>query len=392
VDITVEDEAANPIEGAEVTLEGIGTQTTDATGIALFTDVPPGTYSIDVVAEGFLAGTGSVQVINQDVSVTIVLEEDLGYYWIETFDTEIPSDWTTHMSGSDFLYWYDGKVIFFRQSWTDNPVMLVTPAIDIAPADMIYFDLGEQGNIPQDCAFGTVTDPSDPETFTELALFTPGVDWETFEYDLSNLNNTENEVYFAWKMTAPEVCYFSFDNVILTAGSVGSGKIQGFVRDAETNVAIDAAMITAENSDEETYTIETPFGAHYHLMLPVGNYTVSCISDGYVTGVVEDVEIVAGENVNHTFYLEPAKILTGIGEGDKMQTKVYPNPANDLVVVENASAIQQLEVINHVGQCVYKTNPHAKTLQIDVSNLNTGIYLIKISTADGVDVKQLMVQ
>jgi hypothetical protein len=551
VDITVENEAGDPIEGADVTLEGVGTQTTDDSGVTSFVGLSPGFYSYIVEAEGYITETGSVQVTNQNVSATIVMEVQ-EYYWIETFDTEIPSDWTIHVTSPDFLYWYDGKVIFFRQSWTDNPVMLVTPAIDIEPAGKIMFDMGEQGNIPQDCAFGTVTDPFDPETFTELALYTPGVDWETFEYDLSNLDNTENEVYFAWKMTAPEVCFYGLDNVILTFGapsptdlldedfeeatppnlpmgwtgiidgnggdflythnngsntfailfrqspsttipfilvspavdlsnagdlnfdvqfgqgfledlmvSVGTmtdptdedtynevaqfvipdtwtgwetltvdfstciatdqhvafkflgedtgvffhldnivlaeggvpiGKIQGFVRDAETNLAIDEAVITAVNADDQVFTTETPFGSHYSMLLPEGIYSITCESSAYEGSTVTDVVIVGGENTSQTFYLEPVKILTGINDATDPQTNVWPNPAKGEVNIQSEARISQLTFVNYLGQVVYQTRSNSNMMNVNISEFETGIYFIKIYADDDVITRKLVIE
>jgi len=213
---TVQDEAENPIEGAEVFMEGNGTLITDALGEVVFEGVFPGNYEYAVEAAGFFPGNGEVTVIDQDIfeTVTLVAPE---FYWFEMFDVE-PTDWTYHFTGWDYVYWYDGKMIIFRQSGTTEPLMLVSPAIDIDPANTIMFDLGEQGNAPAMVDFGTMTDPSDPSTFTLIETIEALPEWQTFEYDLSNLSNIETDVYFAWSLPGSDMCFFSIDNVILTEG------------------------------------------------------------------------------------------------------------------------------------------------------------------------------
>jgi hypothetical protein len=131
-----------------------------------------------------------------------------------------------YATNPDFLYWYDGKVIFFRQSGTSNPLMLVTPLIDITDADMLYFDMGEMSGDPV-ASFGVVTDPMDPSTFTEHMSMNPGAAWETFEFDLTTINGGENEVYFAWQLDGTDFSFFSFDNVIITAGGGNEYCLEG---------------------------------------------------------------------------------------------------------------------------------------------------------------------
>ncbi|PKP35970.1 MAG: hypothetical protein CVT98_09835 [Bacteroidetes bacterium HGW-Bacteroidetes-15] len=69
-------DGTDPISGAEVALTGYGTQTTDATGIAIFADVlPESGIAYTVTAADYDDATGAVTVVNADVAegVTMVL-------------------------------------------------------------------------------------------------------------------------------------------------------------------------------------------------------------------------------------------------------------------------------------------------------------------------------
>lgn len=74
VEGTVTDEAVQPIQGANVTLEGYGSRTTTTTdGSFAFSNVPPGEYTLDITARGFLGTERTVQVEPNQVSVAEIL-------------------------------------------------------------------------------------------------------------------------------------------------------------------------------------------------------------------------------------------------------------------------------------------------------------------------------
>ena len=77
----------------------------------------------------------------------------------------------------------------------------------------------------------------------------------------------------------------------------------------------------------------------------------------------------------------PAVGVVEIGNG---QISVYPNPATENVNVKSDYVINTLEVMNYVGQTVYRnSNVEAKTSKINVSKLQAGIYFVKVATVQG---------
>lgn len=62
---------------------------------------------------------------------------------------------------------------------------------------------------------------------------------------------------------------------------------------------------------------------------------------------------------------------------DAAQVKLYPNPASTSITLENESAIELVSIYNVVGQEVKVAAPNSNTITLDISNLETGIYVIK---------------
>nr|NQU91233.1 T9SS type A sorting domain-containing protein [Bacteroidota bacterium] len=62
---------------------------------------------------------------------------------------------------------------------------------------------------------------------------------------------------------------------------------------------------------------------------------------------------------------------------------VFPNPATDVVNIVTDYTIQSVTVVNYVGQAVMEQIVGGNEAQINVSDLETGIYFLRIETVDG---------
>lgn len=173
-------------------------------------------------------------------------------------------------------------------------------------------------------------------------------------------------------------------------GEPQQGKIQGFVRDAVTNVAIPEAEINAANSENSVFTYSTPFGAHYSMMLPAGIYELVCVADGYETYTVSNIPIVANQNKGYTFYLQPvSETITGIENKVTNENKVYPNPATDELTI-SGNNIRSCEILNQTGQQVLTLNGIDGKQTVNINHLPAGVYFIKITTDQGSTIQKLI--
>ena len=82
-------------------------------------------------------------------------------------------------------------------------------------------------------------------------------------------------------------------------------------------------------------------------------------------------------------------ITTGVNELSA-DTKVYPNPTNGQVNIE-VEGMNRVTVINALGQTVFDASTDGNQMVLDLSQYGTGMYLIRISTENGVSVKRISV-
>jgi endonuclease I len=75
--------------------------------------------------------------------------------------------------------------------------------------------------------------------------------------------------------------------------------------------------------------------------------------------------------------------------------KIYPNPISDnILYIQSYSTnkITTIEIYNLLGSLVFKQNLNPNSNQINVSNLNKGIYLIKLNSEKGSFTKKMVKQ
>lgn len=173
-----------------------------------------------------------------------------------------------------------------------------------------------------------------------------------------------------------------------------TGKIQGFIRDAVTNLAISEAVITVSNMDNGTQAYVTPFGGHYSLLLPPGTYDLTCSSPGYASMTVPNLVVLSNMNKAYTFYLTPSDgqdALTGLNDRGDNGINIYPNPAKEVLHIDG-SGLQKLVMMNAHGQVVYENTNLLNSNSINIGHLTSGIYLIKVETADGITVTKVVIE
>jgi thiol-disulfide isomerase/thioredoxin len=391
----ISDAEGNLVEDADLFLEEYGTKFSDANGQIFYEGVFPGDYDYDVFKAGLFPNSGVVEIIDQNVTVDIILDIP-GDYFYEDFGVEIPADWTVHATSPDFLYWFDGHVILFRQNNT-APLMIISPEIDLGPGETLFFEAGNQSGDPL-ASFGLVTDPTDPTTFVIFEEFSPGTTLEEYSYDISDLTGAG---YLAWQLVSTSFSYFDLDNVRIEADQTALYPPTGLAVDSVTGL----------------FTWEAP------AIDEITGYDVYL--DGTLQGNIEELEWQFNNLVNGTSY--SAGVVAVYDEGDSEMVTIgftyngtdanddfllsqpvlnqnYPNPFNPTTTISftlPTGSMDEAELIiyNLKGQIVKHFSVILSgvegsiiwngTDKNDIS-VSSGIYLYKLKSGDFTSSKKMI--
>ncbi len=80
------------------------------------------------------------------------------------------------------------------------------------------------------------------------------------------------------------------------------------------------------------------------------------------------------------------------GEAGKAYIMMFPNPGKDVVNISTNYELNHVVVMNQVGQVVLEMNVSGNSVQLNTSNLQSGIYFVKINSEAGESIQKLIVQ
>ena len=94
-----------------------------------------------------------------------------------------------------------------------------------------------------------------------------------------------------------------------------------------------------------------------------------------------EVEITARWKENPDIYtIVTTKLIKGIGFDENYLTdlKIYPNPVKNHFYVETDCENLDIEIYDIMGRCVLENDNYNGNSLIDISDLKSGIYFVKI--------------
>ena len=111
--------------------------------------------------------------------------------------------------------------------------------------------------------------------------------------------------------------------------------------------------------------------------LPIGSF------EYYVTAVYSGGE----SDPSNTVTI----IVTDVDELEQRDVEVYPNPARDFLNIK-AENITNIRIVNIVGQVVVNREMNVNHTQINVNDLQAGVYFIQIDTQKGSVTRKILVE
>jgi len=101
----------------------------------------------------------------------------------------------------------------------------------------------------------------------------------------------------------------------------------------------------------------------------ITNYEMNCVSD----------------SSNHV----KVEIEVGVEEYLQPNFSILPNPATNQVIISSASPFHTVEIINLLGQTLVSQSVIGNSATLNISNLNNGIYFVRVVFEGGSSVKKL---
>ena len=80
-----------------------------------------------------------------------------------------------------------------------------------------------------------------------------------------------------------------------------------------------------------------------------------------------------------------------VNDNENVKVRTYPNPANDLLTIVTDANNFKYELINSLGQVVRNGNASNKAV-VRVSDLNKGVYFLRISAGNAITTQKVVVE
>jgi PKD repeat protein len=170
-------------------------------------------------------------------------------------------------------------------------------------------------------------------------------------------------------------------------GNISAGAGRG------TGTGAEGVLVYLRNNSNQliTYAITNADGDFSFSDLPIGTYSVYPEAINYITTPFNTLNVTTAQShvsavdfVQTSDEIKP-KTTTGITKVTaKDGLKIYPNPAKNLINIENQNGLfNQVKIMNAVGQLIKDISLKNGTNKVDISEMNAGIYYLLISGNDG---------
>jgi hypothetical protein len=150
---------------------------------------------------------------------------------------------------------------------------------------------------------------------------------------------------------------------------------------ADDNVVVDGSVSIQIPAGTYDYVILNPGCVGYGVVYIASEQCDPSKADDYAFQAGMTYHFVAtmlGQNDCITLTTSP----TSITETTTDKVSIYPNPANNVLHV-TANGYNKMEIINFLGQVVMSENVSNANFEVNVSNLNSGVYFVRLQGENG---------
>ena len=111
------------------------------------------------------------------------------------------------------------------------------------------------------------------------------------------------------------------------------------------------------------------------------NLVVDYVKITWLSGIVDYFYNVGA---NQVLEVEEGSGTLSLNGNEENEVIMFPNPANDILNLRSNSSILKIDVLNELGQVIHELNPDQHEWEMDISNLATGLYFLRITNHSGI--------
>lgn len=156
--------------------------------------------------------------------------------------------------------------------------------------------------------------------------------------------------------------------------------IHGVVTDSLTGEPLEVEVFVEDHDKVYSKIYSNLPAGDFHRVIKGGTYTLKFSAEGYRDKYV-DVTIEDGGRTD----IAVAMALTGssVEESEEDSVKVYPNPVEDVlnIAINDSESVRWI-ISDVTGRSIMtgESERYSKTLSVDVSSLNSGMYILEVTT------------
>jgi|GEM_PF-2390874 len=221
---------------------------------------------------------------------------------------------------------------------------------------------------------------------------------EIFDYSEIAINGTNNvgNITYPWKeeytdcsdtLVMTELVSVSVSAAVLVNAITVQGQNGVSLIDTDFGTLQMEAEILPVNALNGTYTWTVIDGTGSATISTTG--VLSAVNNGTVsvTATAND-----GSGTNASVIITISNQTVGLNEHQIQTVNVYPNPVKNKLFIEiNDLKITRISILDYSGRLV-KSRENINIKQIDVSDLKQGIYILKVSTENGISTNRFVKQ
>jgi len=199
----------------------------------------------------------------------------------------------------------------------------------------------------------------------------------------TNTASPDMDDYFTFTLTPNSGYKINFVSLDFTLQRSNTGPSAFVVRSSLDNFATDIQSITASGTSGSAKTVALS-NASFQNVASAITFRIYGYSATGATGT---------SSINDFIFNGQVVNVLGTDDFERSRISYYPNPVKNILYFSAASPIIGVNIYNLSGQLVLAVkNTKIEIQNIDLSSVQNGIYLVKISTTDSEKTMQLVKQ